>query len=54
MLLWVEPMMWALCRILGTTMTAVGLIGLLFFTGHGLIRATEYLIDKEVSNEDQD
>ena len=55
-----EPMAWVgvfmcwLTDAFGTVMTLTGLAGLLLLTGHGLVRATEYIIDKEDSNEDQD
>jgi len=39
---------------LGTIMTLTGLAGLLLLTGHGLVRAMEYIIDKEEANEYQD
>ena len=51
---WVVSFMWWLTDIIGTLMTLTGLGGLLFFAGRGLVSATEYLIDKEDPNEDQD
>ena len=48
-----EPMAWVgtfmcwLTDALGTIMTLTGLAGLLLLMGHGLVRATEYIIDKE-------
>ena len=39
---------------LGTAMTLTGLAGLLLLTGRGLVRAMEYIIDKEEANEYQD
>lgn len=51
---WVSDFMWWLTGALGTAMTLIGLAGLLLLTGRGMVRATEYIIDKEDSNEDQD
>lgn len=52
---WVGAFMWWLTDTLGTVMTVTGLAGLLLLTGYGLVSATEYLIDKEDShNENQD
>lgn len=50
---WVGSFMCWLCDALGTLMTLTGLTGLLLLMGHGLVRATEYFIDKEDSHEDQ-
>lgn len=44
---WINGFMWWLCEALGTAMTLTGLAGLLLLMGHGLVRATEYIIDKE-------
>lgn len=54
MLLWVEPTIWAFCNWLGNALMTIGLIGLVFSVGHGLISATEYIIDKEENHENQD
>ena len=54
MLLWVEPLLWELGRIAGNILTFIGLTGLLLLAGHGLVGATEYIIDKEDPYEDQD
>jgi len=51
---WVGSFMWWLTDTLGTLMTLTGLTGLLFLAGHGLVRVTDYIIDKEDSHEDQD
>lgn len=51
---WLSDFMWWLTGALGTAMTLIGLAGLLLLTGRGLVRATEYIIDKEDSYEDQD
>lgn len=47
MFTWVGPMMWAFCRIVANTMTFIGLSGLLFFTGRGLVWVTDKIIDME-------
>lgn len=39
---------------LSTTIALNGLAGLLSLTGHSLVRATEYIIDKEDYNHDDD
>lgn len=44
---WVGNFMWWLCRAIGNAMTLTGLAGLLLFVGHGLVRVTDYIIDKE-------
>lgn len=58
MFLWVVPLIWGLCRIVGDAMTACGLIALLIATiiliGRGAIRAVEIIVDKEEFREDQD
>lgn len=51
---WVDTFMCWLCDFLGTTMTLIGLAGLLLLAGHGLVRATEYFIDKEDCIHDDD
>ena len=51
---WVGTFMCWLTDALGTIMTLTGLAGLLLLTGHGLVLATEYIIDKEDSDEDSD
>lgn len=52
MLLWVEPMMWTLCRILADAMTAAGLTGLLYFAGRGLVWLTDKIIEEEYSHDE--
>lgn len=47
MLKWVEPMMWGLCRLLGDTLTFIGLTGLLVLTGHGLMWAIDKIVNEE-------
>lgn len=51
---WVATFMCWLTDALGTAMTLTGLAGLLLLTGRGLVRAMEYIIDKEEANEYQD
>ena len=43
----ISDIMWWLCGVLGNAMTLTGLAGLLLFVGHGLVRVTDYIIDKE-------
>ncbi|MBQ3478191.1 MAG: hypothetical protein IJH25_08475 [Clostridia bacterium] len=51
---WVASFMWWLTETIGTLLTLIGLAGLLLLTGRGLVRAMEYIIDKEEANEYQD
>lgn len=52
MMHWVEPMMWALCRLLANVMTFVGLIGLLFCAGRGLIWFTDKVLEEEYHHDE--
>ena len=51
-MVWVSGFMWWLTNAIGTVMTVTGLAGLLLLTGYGLVSATEYLIDKEDSHDE--
>ena len=44
---WVEPFMWGFCQNLGNTMTAVGLLGLLYFAGRRLMWVCDRIIEME-------
>lgn len=52
MMHWIEPFMWTLYRNLGNTMTAIGLLGLLYFAGRGLIWFTNKVIEEEYRNDE--
>lgn len=43
MMLWVEPFMWAMCRVLAYALQLIGLGGLLVFAAHGLMRIIDWL-----------
>ena len=45
MMLWVEPMMWALCRMLAFTMQLVGLLGLMGYALIGLMYITDKILE---------
>lgn len=47
MFTWVGPMMWTFCHIVANTMTFIGLAGLLFFAGRGLIWVTDKITEME-------
>ena len=53
MLLWVEPLIWGVTRILGYILSFVGLAMLVYLGGRGLIYCTNYIIE-EIDHEDQD
>ena len=44
---WVEPFMWGFCRFIGDTMTAISLLGLLYFAGRGLMWVFDKIIETE-------
>lgn len=52
MMQWVEPMMWGFCRIISDAMTFIGLIGLLYFAGRGLIWFTNKTIEEEYRHDE--
>lgn len=43
MMQWVEPFMWALCRVLAYVLQLVGLLGLMGFALIGLVNITDKL-----------
>ena len=55
MMHWITPMMWSFCRIIGNTLTFIGLAGLLLFTGKALAWTCKRLnAEEDIPHEDQD
>ena len=55
MFLWVEPLMWGICRVLSNAMQGIGLLLFLIAVSILFYRGTNKLIDKEIEKyENQD
>lgn len=45
MMLWVEPFMWAMCRVLAYALQLIGLGGLLVFAAHGFMKIIDRILE---------
>ena len=52
MFTWVAPMMWAISRIVGNILTAIGVSGLAYIAGRALVGITYKVIEEDFDNED--